>query len=131
MATIVDRKNARGHIIGYQVKVRRKGQKAQSRTFTRLADAKRWARQIEGEMDQGVFIDRTESEATTLYEALERYEREVTPRKKGAVQERKRLSAWMRDPLANRSLASIRGSGLASWRDKRLGKPEAKTTKYQ
>ena len=73
--------------------IRRKGYPPVSRTFDSKADAEAWARDEEGKMDRGQWVDRREAEATTLHEALERYEREITPRKKGAVQERKRITA--------------------------------------
>lgn len=79
-------------------------------------------------MDLGTFVCRKEAEQTTLGEALDRYEREVTPKKKGAPQERLRIRAWKRDPLALRSLASIRGIDLAAWRDNRLAGGVSPTT---
>lgn len=122
MATIVERS------AGWQAKIRRKGYPAQSRTFDSKADAEKWARGVEHAMDRGCFVDSREAERTTLAEALERYEREVTPRKKGAKQERLRIALWRRDPLAQYSLANIRGADLAAWRDKRLNAGTSPTT---
>lgn len=65
-------------------------------------------------MDIGNYVDTTEAERTTLGEALGRYEREVTPRKKGAEQERYRTAKWERDDLAYRCFASIRGADMAA-----------------
>ncbi len=42
----------------------------------------------------------------TLGDAIRRYRREVTP-KKSAARERKRIDVWLKDPLCNRSLASL------------------------
>lgn len=108
--------------------ITRKGYPRLSRTFDSKADAERWAGEIEGEIRRGVFVDRREAEETTLLEALDRYEREVTPAKKGAAQERQRIRAWKRDQLALRFLASIRGTDLAAWRDKRLAGGASPTT---
>lgn len=108
--------------------ITKKGFPRQSRTFDSKADAEKWARDIEREMDVGAFVSRKEAEQTSLNEALDRYEREVTPTKKGAAQERLRIRAWKRDPLAARSLAGIRGSDLAEWRDKRLAGGTSPTT---
>ncbi|MHB1511928.1 MAG: hypothetical protein ACYCTF_01125 [Acidiferrobacter sp.] len=71
-------------------------------------------RQIEREKDRGVFVSRAEAEATTLSEVLERYRREITPRKRGAAIEQFRLDRWARHPLARRFLATIRGLGILS-----------------
>ena len=87
-----------------------------------------WARQIESEMDRGIFVSRAEAERTTLKEALDRYERQVTRAKKGWKQETYRIRIWRRDPLAMRSLASIHGSDLARWRDEQLKEGFAAST---
>jgi integrase len=65
-------------------------------------------------------VPREEAERTTLHAALQRYEREITPAKRGAEQERYRIKRWLADPLANRTLASVRSSDLAGWRDVQL-----------
>lgn len=104
----------------WQAIVRRKGHPIQSKTYEAKRDAEEWARDIETRMDRGVFVDRSEAEATTLHEALERYEREVTVKKDGAGQERVRIRSWKNDPLAKCSLASLRGADFAKWRDDRL-----------
>ena len=92
------------------------------------AAAEAWARQIESEMDRGIFVSRAEAERTTLKEALDRYERQVTRAKKGWKQETYRIRIWRRDPLAMRSLASIHGSDLARWRDEQLKEGFAAST---
>ncbi len=71
-------------------------------------------------MDRGVFVDRSEAEATTLPEALERYRREVTPKKKSASRESSCITRWLRSDLSRRSLASLKSSDFASYRDRRL-----------
>lgn len=105
----------------WQAKIRRKGYPSVSHTHNTKAKAERWARMIESEMDQGVFISRAEADSTTLKEALERYRKEITPTKKGAKQENNRILAWKKDSLAKRYLGSIRSSDLAAYRDDRLG----------
>ncbi len=115
MATFQQREGGR-----WQAKVRRRGHPVQSRTFTKKTDAEAWARKVESELERGVWRDTAEAERTTLAEALERYGREVTPRKKGAEQEIYRVRALRRLPLARRSLASIRGADIAEFRDAEL-----------
>lgn len=110
MATFVKRGDS------WQAKVRRQGYPPITRSFDTKAKAEMWARDMEGSRDRHVFVDHREAENTTLRDALERYEREVTPAKKGARQERSRILKWTRDPLAARSMASIRGADLAAWR---------------
>lgn len=104
----------------WNVRVIRRGYSVQTKSFVTRTDADRWARTIESEMDRGVFVCRSEAEATTLAQALERYLREVVPAKKGKAQEEKRIDLWLDDPLSKRSLASLKGSDFAKWRDTRL-----------
>jgi integrase len=104
----------------WQAKVRVKGYAPASKTFNTRDDAELWAKTVESEMGRGIFVDRSEAEGTTLYEALERYEREVSKAKKGHEQEKWRIKAWKADSLAKRSLASLRGADFSKWRDARL-----------
>ena len=113
----------------WQAQVRKKGHPLQSNTFETRAAAETWARAIEVEMDQGVFVSRAEAESTTLHDLLDRYLEEVTPLKKGADPETNRLRAMMRHPLASRFVAGIRGMDIARWRDERLRKVSTGTVK--
>lgn len=71
-------------------------------------------------MDAGVFVSRNEAEATSFANALELYAKEVTSNKRSSSSELSRIQAMQRHPLALRSLASIRGSDMARYRDSRL-----------
>ena len=115
MATIEKRGKSQ-----WRAKVRRRGYPSQSATFDTKGAADMWARQTESEMDTGGFVSRLEAERTILAEALDRYEREVTPTKKGWKQEGYRVAYWRNHPLGARSLATIRPADLAEWRDGRL-----------
>ena len=87
-----------------------------------------WARGIENEMDRGVFVNRAEAESTTLGEALTRYEREVSATKKGYEQEKRRISFWQSHPLARRTLATLRPSDFAGYKNARLAAGTAAST---
>ena len=114
----------------WQVKIRRKGFPSQTRTFDTKAAAEAWGRQIESEMDRGVFVSRKEAENTTLSEALDRYELEVTIHKKGS-QEKALIKKWKTDPLAARFLASIQGKDIATYRDTRLKEVSPNTVRLE
>ena len=100
--------------------VQRQGHGRLTRTFDTKAQAEAWAATIESEIARGLFVSRTEAENTTLGDLLDRYEREIVFAKKGAQIERYRLNRFRESPLAHRSIASIRGTDLALWRDQRL-----------
>ncbi|WP_186046469.1 tyrosine-type recombinase/integrase [Burkholderia gladioli] len=101
----------------WQAKIRRKGYPQQSKTFDTRADAEKWARAIESEMDRGRFVSSAEAESTTFTEALDRYEREIASNKRGSVQE-KSIIRMLRDSwMAKRSIASVRRADIAKLRD--------------
>lgn len=104
----------------WEAQVRRRGYPAQSKTFTTKAEAEAWAGMIESEMSRGVWVSRSEAEATTLHEALKRYEEEVSLSKKGAAQESSVLKNCKASDLAKRPLATIRSADIAKLRDEWL-----------
>lgn len=111
MATFVPRVGPSGQRT-WQVKVRRKGWPPLSATFDTKADASAWARQIEGEMDRGTFVSRSEAWEVSLGEALERYATEVSTKKRSGPREAYTRRYWQGSPLAHRSLASLRGKDI-------------------
>lgn len=92
----------------YQARIRRTGYPEQSDTFRTKAAAERWARDIEAKMDAGAFHAPAPADRRmTLAQAVDKYRKEVTVRKRGEVQEGRRLDAWAAHPLAARPLERI------------------------
>ncbi len=116
MASFIPRKGPGGRRV-WQAHIRRRGYPAQVRTFDTKAEAEAWAAGIEHEIARGVFVSRAEAESTSLAEALDRYLREITPTKKPSTQSRETIRARViaEIPLARRSLASIKGSDIATF----------------
>lgn len=112
----------------YRAQVRRKGFPTQASTFNTRSDAETWALTIESEMKRGVFVSRKEAESTTVSEALDRYGKEITPRKKSAARELDRIKRWQARPLAQCFLASVKGKDLAKFRDARRAEGAAENT---
>ena len=104
----------------WRAQVRRQDFPAQSRTFEKKADAIAWAADVESRMARHVWVSSAEAEATTLAEALTRYEREVTPKKRSAADEVPKLRVISRAEIAKRMLASVRSADIAALRDKWL-----------
>jgi integrase len=65
----------------YTAKIRIKGHKPVFNTFDRLTDARIWAQQIETEMRDGRYIKTAEAQKHTVSDLVERYIRDVLPRK--------------------------------------------------
>jgi Site-specific recombinase XerD len=130
MATINERKSATGKASRWQAIVRLKGQPAQTRTFRTKAEATRWARQIESEIDRGVFVSRDESERTTVNDLIDRYAREVLPAQKGGHREVSRVK-WIKEGLGKYSLAALTSSIVADYRDARLKSVGPQSVKHE
>ncbi|BEV17741.1 site-specific integrase [Herbaspirillum sp. DW155] len=103
----------------YHVQIRKRGYPAQTKTFTKEADARRWATIIESEMERGVFVSRTEAEGTLVRDILARYEAEVLPSKRGAPSDKSRLKT-LNEAFGAYRLASLSSSQVAKFRDQRL-----------
>ena len=116
MATITKRTGPHGRSV-WQARVRVKSFPDQCCTFDRKAEAEHWVSEVTAAMRSGRWVDRTEAERTTLAEALERYEREVTSSKKSYVQERSVIATWRNNRLSRLPLAAVRSQDLASVRD--------------
>jgi len=99
----------------WEARIRKRGYPTTSKTFETKADAEKWARQIESEMDRGIFISRTEAESTTLYEALERYKQEYLSQLAHPLPVLHRVIPLQKRPIASRFLASIRGKDIAEF----------------
>ena len=81
----------------WQAQVRRRRLKPRCKSFDSKADAEKWARDLQAQVDRfGAAPDTRLLEVTTLGNLLERYQREVSPTKRGAVQEIQRIDVLRR-----------------------------------
>lgn len=103
----------------YHVQIRKRGYPTQTKTFTKEADARRWATIIESEMERGVFVSRTESEATFIKDILQRFAAEVLPTKRSEQSDKSRIKTLI-EAFGDYRLASLTSSQVASFRDQRL-----------
>lgn len=112
----------------WRAEVRRRGHKPVYKSFDTQRQAQQWARSIEVEIDAGTHYDRSESQRTTLADALIRYKAEVVSRKSHPAQEGYRINRWLQHSLAYRALASLRGVDFAQYRDARRAQGLAENT---
>jgi integrase len=103
----------------WRAQVRKRGYKPQFGSFAQKSEAIAWARQLESEMDRGVFVSRHEAERTTLGALFDRYQTEITPAKASARRERQRLKQLRRE-FGHRYVGQLRSQEIASYRDQRL-----------
>ncbi|MDE2129415.1 MAG: site-specific integrase [Betaproteobacteria bacterium] len=104
---------------GWLAQIKRQGWPVQNRTFQTRADAEKWARAVEREMDMGAYIRRDEAERTTFQAAAKRYMREVLPSKRSRAQDGALLSRLV-ERFGRYSMSSLSSDMLAAYRDERL-----------
>ncbi len=91
MATLQNR-NGKWH-----VQVRRTGYPSRTRSFLSKADAQKWGRRVEAELDAAVIpCDLRILDRTTVRELLLRYRDNVSVNKRGEGPERKRIDLYLR-----------------------------------
>lgn len=112
----------------WRAEVERFGLKPIYKTFRTKQEAQQWTRHIESQIDSGIYIDRTESQRTTLDEALDRYMAEIASQKSHPEQENNRIKQWKKNPLSHRTLANLRGTDFAAYRDSRRAQGLAENT---
>lgn len=105
----------------WQAAARRKGMQPRAKSFDTKADAERWARSLEAELDRnGALPDTRPAERMTLAELLVRYRDEISPKKRSAISEVARINAILRRSICHRTLALLSTADLAAYRDERL-----------
>ena len=113
----------------WQARVQRTGQSSIAKSFNTKADAIRWARNVESQLDLGTLAPK--QAMPSLRPMLERYLEEITPTKKGSVQERYRANQFKKTKLADMQLDKITGEVVAQYRDARLKEVSANTVRLE
>ncbi len=111
----------------WQARIKRDGFPDQVKSFEAKAEAERWARSVESEMDQGGYTSPASAQKTTLGALIQRYVAEVLPSMKGAHEDAIRLRAICRRPICKNSIASLTPAKVAEYRDLRLTEVAAGT----
>lgn len=111
----------------WQARVQKKGFEPVTKSFINKADAIKWARQIESEMDKGSFTNTLAAERTTFKELILRYLSEVTPTTKSIREDGFRLRALARKPVAQLNMLALTPTRIAEYRDIRLKEVSAGT----
>ncbi|RYY22690.1 MAG: site-specific integrase [Sphingomonadales bacterium] len=115
----------------WQAQVRRVGIAPVSRTFTRRADAVAWSLAQELSIETGGQLVPKHKQSQTLADLLERYERDVVPRKRGNAAEVYVTKALRRLPMAKKRLVHINAADFAEFRDDRLETVKPATLRRQ
>ena len=113
MATIVKKRGK------WFVQIRRSFHKPIYKTFLSKIDAQRYARETERLIEIGQFVDTSEASKTSLKQLLERYEREVSSKKR-TEQDPYLIRNICKFDFVTKMLTQINSSDIAEFRDARL-----------
>ncbi len=122
MANIQERKSKEGKTT-YKVLVRLKGFPTQTATFDRKTDAKKWAQQTEAAIREGRHFKTTESKKHTVAELIDRYMRDVMPKKSAIMKKQEFQLKWWKDKIGVYLLADVTPALIAEYRDKLMLTP--------
>lgn len=102
---------------GWRAEVARRGVRV-SKVFPTKAQAQSWATKVEADILAGTLKPGSD---VTVKQAIDRYLREVAPKRRGGVYERRRLVALLRlcPWLAEMRVSEVRQEHMARWRDER------------
>lgn len=131
MAYIEKRTTADGSV-SYRVQVALKGHPRQSASFERLTDAKRWASSTESAIREGRHFRTSESKRHTLGDLIDRYTRDVLPKRPRQIRVQVAHFAWWKAELGAYLLADVTPAMIAEARDRlaREGRAPATVVRY-
>ena len=92
----------------YKVEIRKKGYASVNKRFHTLGDARKFARDVESQMERNVFEDYSGASGTTLKEILIKYRDEKTVLKKGVESETSKINFLIRHKIALNSLMRLK-----------------------
>lgn len=108
--------------------VRRAGFKARSKIFPTKKAADAWARELEIELDRGLYRNPSEDLKQTTADLFQKFAEEVSPGRKGGRWEITRLERFIReDEFTRRKLNQLTPDDIRAWRDRRLKQVSAAT----
>jgi integrase len=99
----------------WEARIRKKGMPVTCKTFETKSEAEKWSKEIESEMDRGIYVSRSEAEGTTLHDALERYIAEYLPRLAHFENSIYKARMLQRRSLAAKYMSAIRSKDVADF----------------
>lgn len=92
--------------------IKKKGFPRVAKTFSDLKIGKKWARQIEYEIEQGIYEDISTASKTTIKSLLEKYRDEITVNKKGFREEAAKINLLIRHQISQHTMTQLKAHHL-------------------
>ncbi len=106
MATLRKRVSSSGDV-SWMVRVRLKGHPPEAATFKRKTDAKRWGEKTEAAIREGRHFATAEAKRHTAGELIDRYTREVLPRKPRSLKQQSNQLEWWKAHIGDYRLSDV------------------------
>ena len=100
----------------WHVQVRRQGYKPVTKTFLGEKEAQEFARQVESDMDKGIYQEKSASATTTIEMLAKKYIKDISPSKKNNVED-KRLMIIVIDKFGKYYLSNLKPLMIKMWLD--------------
>ena len=107
MATIRKLENGK-----WQVSIRKSNHKAIYKTFIEKTVARKWAREVESQIEKDTYTDYGNAETITVKDLIIKYRDEIVPEHKAKKSTTHKLNKLMRYPVATQFLLRLRSSHL-------------------
>ena len=115
MATITER-TARDGTKRHRAEVRLKGCPTQTATFKRITDAKKWVQDTESAIRDGRHFKTTEAKKHSFADLVDRYIKDVLPKKPKLEQQRFQLD-WWKERMGVHLLSDVTPAMIGQYRD--------------
>jgi len=123
MATIEKRTNSKG-VTSYRSRVRIKGYKTETRTFTSKTKAKLWAHKIEVSMRDGDHFCNAEAKKRTVSEMIDRYLDQIAQQNPKRWDSVRLLLKWWHNEIGHMYLSDVTKPKIIDARDKLCATPK-------
>jgi integrase len=127
MASIQERRNGDGST-SYRAVIRLKGHPTAFGVFKRKTDAVRWAKKAENEILEGRYFQTTEAKKHTMEEAVDRYIRDILPRKPRSAKQQEAQLNWWKKGIGKYTMADVTPPLIVEHRDALMKETKATTT---
>ncbi len=116
MATITKRQTADNKPY-YTAQIRLKGYPAQTATFNRLTDAKKWVQDTESAIREGRHFKTAEAKKHTFADLADRYIKDILPTKPKQARQQKQQLEWWKDKMGAYLLSDVTAAMVGQYRD--------------
>jgi len=114
----IEKRALKDNRFSYRARVQIKGHPVQAASFEKLNDAKKWASETESLIRNGKYFKIAEAKRRTLFQAIERYVKEIIPRKPKYFKNPLLQLRWWKEEMGEHALIHITPAMLASCRDR-------------